>query len=845
MKKIFTLFMATVVAVSLMAVPQNLKVGKTAKPTSYKQFEAKTPARAKTLELHKASIAERDFARPESAKKVATLASANAPKKVASAKSEVINLTFEGFSIEPTYYPESGDWYMACSTPDETYVVRLDFYGPAESPVGTWTTEDFDMGYSYMYVTDEDGWASYVDYETIECTISEVKLSQYLNKMVLVAVIEGSDGNTYNISCEHFFFQPKDTVNTAITNATLEFDGGQIVLAGKNENVDVNLTVLATQPTGSFKLSDYDMTGTTIVCNGVEQKILSSELVVSVKNNAGVVGYVADLSFFNQDTVLYNVSMISPLPAPTDTVEINMNNLKVDDSWAAWYSVVYLTATNAEWDIYAGVSAMQAEAGTWAGNEAMIYITDMNTYDSPQSLYAEITLSEAEDGSWKVLATSYCDDNKYYVVNMEFVVPEPEVFKTVTFNTSASAAFYPDLSNDLQLLNENDEYIVAVDIYGVEMGEEFTMANVDANYSGLIDNGEEVQVADITGKVYQVGDTTRIDAVIIGFNAVQYTVELWYAVPTPTETKEFTVEGADFMNYIADQGLYQLYGYAANGVDFVSLAIITDEVAGTYINDGVFGRFGAEGGRYDLYTNYNYVIKVINPETEEFEKYMIEKGTVVVTVDENNVITAQVDAICSNAVRYLITVTSEYNTYLMYDADEPVERIYTAADELEVTWMADYGYLYIDLWGANSEDLAELLFFVEAPDAEIAVPEGTYTIDNSMDYGTVYASSGVSGSSVYPSFYALLTADGYIQDPLWFMVSGTVTVSKTDAGNLNLEVNAVNSYNQPVHIVYNGDGTGLENVNVNVEGVKKQIIDGQLVIIRDGKAFNAMGTQVK
>ena len=77
------------------------------------------------------------------------------------------------------------------------------------------------------------------------------------------------------------------------------------------------------------------------------------------------------------------------------------------------------------------------------------------------------------------------------------------------------------------------------------------------------------------------------------------------------------------------------------------------------------------------------------------------------------------------------------------------------------------------------------------------------------------------------------------------MVGGTVTVAKTEAGNLYLEVNAINSYDKPVHIVYNGDGTGLENVNVNVEGVKKQIIDGQLVIIRDGKAFNAMGTQVK
>jgi hypothetical protein len=58
-------------------------------------------------------------------------------------------------------------------------------------------------------------------------------------------------------------------------------------------------------------------------------------------------------------------------------------------------------------------------------------------------------------------------------------------------------------------------------------------------------------------------------------------------------------------------------------------------------------------------------------------------------------------------------------------------------------------------------------------------------------------------------------------------------------------VNAVNSYNVPVHSVFDGTVTGVENVNVNIEGVRKQIIDGQLVVIRDGKAYNALGAQVK
>ena len=61
-----------------------------------------------------------------------------------------------------------------------------------------------------------------------------------------------------------------------------------------------------------------------------------------------------------------------------------------------------------------------------------------------------------------------------------------------------------------------------------------------------------------------------------------------------------------------------------------------------------------------------------------------------------------------------------------------------------------------------------------------------------------------------------------------------------------MEVNAVNSYDVPIHIVYDGTPTGLENVEVeNINGVKKMMVDGQLVIVRDGKVFNAMGAQVK
>ena len=823
MKKLFTLFMATVVAMSMMALPQVKLAGKNAAPASHEQFEAKTPAQTKVMELHKASMVERDFVRATSAKKVAPATLAT-PKKLAAAPAEVITLHFDGFSVAPEYYEETGDWYMACADA-EGWIVKFDIL--SESYVGTFTTENFDLDYSYMYTPD----GGTVDYVSIECTIKEEKKGQYLTQINLVATIEGSDGITYEVTCEHLTLVPASTEEHLITDATLEFDGEKFTLAGTNETIDVNLAVYASWPAGRFTKGEFDLEETSVKLNGVEQVLLNPEVVMDVAVVESVPSYVGELQFFNQDTVLHKVSMVAPLPEPTDTVEITLHNLNVDDSWAPIFGWVYLTGV----------------AGTWEGADVMLNITDLETFEEPEAVYAKITVTEGEDG-WVVYAEGQCDDGKYYVVNMDFVVPEPTEFKTVTFETSASAAYYPDLGHDLMLQNSNDDFTVAVDVYGVPMGGKFSMAEgtVDANYSAIIDGEETVQIASLEGKVYQEGDTTRIDAVAIGFNAVQYTIELWYAVPTPTETKEIVIENADFVNYIADQGLYQLYGYAENGVDFVSLALISDQVEGTYVNDGVFSRFGAEDGHYDLYTNYNYVIKVIDPETEDFEKYMVEKGTVTVTVDENNVITAVADVICSNAVHYLLTVKSEYNQHLLYDAEEPVEKTYTAEDVVTLEYDADYGFVYFDVIAADMSDMVAMYFFVEEADADITIPAGTYTIDDTEDYNTVLASTGVDASgSVYPSFYAQLTEDGNLIAPLWFMVAGTVEVSKTESGALYMEINALNSYDQPIHIVYDGAGSGLENINVEAQGMRKQIVDGQLVIIRDGKAYNAMGAQVK
>jgi hypothetical protein len=137
-----------------------------------------------------------------------------------------------------------------------------------------------------------------------------------------------------------------------------------------------------------------------------------------------------------------------------------------------------------------------------------------------------------------------------------------------------------------------------------------------------------------------------------------------------------------------------------------------------------------------------------------------------------------------------------------------------------------------------------LYFFSEEYDSDIVIQPGTYTIDDTQDYMTVLASAGVVGNSIYPSFYGFMSEDGKgIVTPLYFLVGGTVEVENRD-GKLYIEVNAINSYEVPIHIVYDPSGTAVEDINASTVGAKKAIQNGQLIIIRNGETFNAVGAKL-
>jgi hypothetical protein len=113
----------------------------------------------------------------------------------------------------------------------------------------------------------------------------------------------------------------------------------------------------------------------------------------------------------------------------------------------------------------------------------------------------------------------------------------------------------------------------------------------------------------------------------------------------------------------------------------------------------------------------------------------------------------------------------------------------------------------------------------------------------------VQANPGVQGNGVFPSFYAQMLEDGSLIVPLWLLVGGTVDVTKDEEGNAHLEVNAVNSYGVNVHIVYDGTpiDTSVENTHSqsSMTNSRKVLHNGQLLIMREGKTYNAQGAVVE
>ena len=151
----------------------------------------------------------------------------------------------------------------------------------------------------------------------------------------------------------------------------------------------------------------------------------------------------------------------------------------------------------------------------------------------------------------------------------------------------------------------------------------------------------------------------------------------------------------------------------------------------------------------------------------------------------------------------------------------------------------------MDARTADGTDYTTIGFICGNTDKDIVIPAGEYPVNYTNATGSVMASTGINNNNkVYPSYYSTVS-NGTLVDPIYFMVSGKAVVENNN-GELKITVDAVNSYDRPIHVVINaGLQTAIEHVNADAAEVSKYIQNGQMYILRNGNVYTATGALVK
>lgn len=847
MKKFFTLLMTMVVAASMMALPP-VELGKKVDPTGHatKMAEKKMQHKQDVAKVLQLNTLERK-AMPKAEYTIQQLPAGM--DQVQKAQKEVITLTYDGFAAMQ-YYELDEEWWIGMSCDDMTryeygHNLNLEWKAPADNPCGTFTTEDF--VYDYTHLTTPFSYGS-IHFSEISMTLTQEKVNAHLERYVLKATLIGEDGNTYEVNAVHENIVPKGQVESVILDAALTTGDWDFTLEGQNEDLDIKLVFNNSDIVGSYGMNMIKWADSKIAYKGVDVSPMNFKATINLATHTenGSLAYVTEVKMMGNDTINYHFVIAAPLPAPTDTIELTAVDLKVDDSSASFFGSIDFYASTNDFAIRGGWQATIIEEGTY---KAAIFLDDAE-WNTITSLEAEITISLDKSYNWVIDGTMLGSDNKVYNLHLTWSVPEQTDTVLVAFEHSAKAKYYPHLGNDIQLYNENDLYNVSINVSGVELGGEFDEEQIIEYFTYLeLKDGTILNVAEkVNGKLYQVGDTTKMEMDYVTFQGILYQVRLWHVASTPTKTVNLTIENAEFIQDFDYNGVYNLVGYTEDlqtAVVFTVYATAKEDIPGTFVNDGKFGEFGE--GQYDFDASNSYVGKW-NADWETYDLYYMEKGQFTVVMDENENITLKASVVCEDAIQYEIDLTSKYEKpHLEFDSEaNPLERIYDANATMKIEdYTADYGLISLQIIDEVAGDITALYFVASEADAENVIALGTYPINNTWFDGTVLASTGMDWEgTVMPSYYAGYM-EGWLLEPFYFFVSGEVVVSKNEAGNLTLEINALNSCDIPVHIVYDVATTGIENIGASMVDVEKQIKNGQLLIIRNGKAYNAQGIQVK
>lgn len=389
----------------------------------------------------------------------------------------------------------------------------------------------------------------------------------------------------------------------------------------------------------------------------------------------------------------------------------------------------------------------------------------------------------------------------------------------------------------------NDKYGVSITVNTDELCGSWDITSIDGFWSDVSiygDDGipvEQYMIKNASIKFEKLDNGNEIlSGWVLGSNKVKYNLNIYHKRPQATSQESIVSDNARIKDGTgnAEDPTVRIQGTSNDGKYFFSLALDTDVVTGTFKLD-------------DFDKDYTYV-DLLKEDGFTEKSYSLVDGEIQINV-ENGVYTATGKILMQNGddtPEFTLDITALPQEGMDYDVE--TEGITANMSYIQTQEYNDeYGHYVLLVAATNAtspENMLYLQFMIDKVDADIVVPAGEYVINSSHTTSTVVACEGVSNGSVLPSFVCNLTPEGQALLPMWFLRTGKVTVSKNTAGGIHVEVDARNSYGQPVLVVADRDiSAGIETIKTSSAKASKRIENGEIIIERNGKKYTVSGIE--
>lgn len=551
-------------------------------------------------------------------------------------------------------------------------------------------------------------------------------------------------------------------------------------------------------PTGSFKSENFDLHYTGIYDFEVGNSLIkatSAAAEISVSNDTTFI--LAELKC--NDGKTYRAKFFYTDPKFKDPVEVAIATATSTDYGTDMYYILKNAAGDSifYFDIY------KAESEPDITLDSLYTKNDMvGTYSFMKLAGTGVTYFSAEfkktktDGLVRIEATvSDKEGNVYHLVYQEKgVVPTGEEVTLKLDSAMAVPQYFDDGAWELYT-KQGDTTVAFVYVNNnpASMAGNYTAEDLLAQHSGIILGDEYIAFASGSFSVTETDARIDLTADMLGKNGVLYHISMFFLKPQATAQETISANdltiNADYFDWL---GVIKFEASDANNA--ISL------------NVNANGKGAQMAGEYVAGTNFNGTVTPTDGiETE------IYSGSIVIAVAENGDVTLTGTVLGANTI--------EYTLNLKYIKPEPIVNNIEIT-EVDITQRS--GLVRYILSNADYD----FYFAINLASGEDVESGKTYTFADDMGANT-NSSFGMDKSHNYID-YASAT---FVKTVSASQIKIEVSIVDVNGNTWNL------TYTEPVP-------TAVDAINAENNAVKR-IVNGQVVIEKNGVFYNILGTEIK